>query len=957
MRKAFDYEGVVAVDSRWKRALQVAESSQGTEMINIPVNAPSVKVEPENHCSQIANAGPENNWARKLFGGAEQEVKHHWPQIIEGRKFVKPPKAVFEAGATRWRNALVGQIVGKKIQLSQIYSTVNYLWGQRDGVKVFELENGLILFDFTNTAQRDWVLHCGPWQIHHCPLILRPWKKDFPMWVTFSKVPLELMTHQGLCYVASAVGRPLSLGNSEVKMSVANSTVVCVEVDVQEELHARVEVMMHDEQSVKIHVEYPRIKEGSDLRRPATKKWIRKEMSNSGERNEGNNRKTKQNAEDDMDKSPVKILTSVYPVHKQFSVVDNNVACPKNVKSPEKRRDRQESSSEGYFAPKEARPAVPGFNEVTQNIKRGQRRGKKVDGVAKGQATGPDWVLIHNYSQHALGRIWILADISINVSVVKRTEQCIHCGIHSKVSSARFWLIVVYAANTIAPREALWSSRKGMSNLVVSSSWIVVGDFNVVKETTEASNSDDSDLSGMLSFWKMLEDTDLHDHKWLVEFLAPLLADHSPGLTTVLLQKPETRRSFKFFNFWTEHPKNEELVGKCWTVRVQGNPMFVLYKKLKLLRMVLKGFNKQYYWDNSKRVIDARIQLEEKARIEWLSLGDSNIGLFHKAVKIISARNTLKQMVTEDGRLLTDVRDIASDAVTFYQKLLGSKDFSVDSSVEELRTFLSYRLNEAHKLQCVLPDFIVPDQSAFVKRRCVGDNILMAHELVKGYQREGISPRCAIKADVMEAFGSVNWDFVRNIFKVIEVPDKFSSWVMECISGAYFSVNVNGGMEGYFKGFKGLRQGEPDSLKSIMEIFDRFYKMSGLKFNPAKSEILCGGIKREVVQKMLQISQFKLGTLPVQYLGVPLIPRRLTYNDCRPLIEKITQRIDNWASKKLSYAGRLQLIQSVVHSLVKFWCSAFILPKKVIRAVEQKCKAYLWRGKDGYARGSNVKGD
>ncbi|PKI40209.1 hypothetical protein CRG98_039402 [Punica granatum] len=834
-------------------------------MINIPVNAPSVKVEPENHCSQIANAGPENNWARKLFGGAEQEVKHHWPQIIEGRKFVKPPKAVFEAGATRWRNALVGQIVGKKIQLSQIYSTVNYLWGQRDGVKVFELENGLILFDFTNTAQRDWVLHCGPWQIHHCPLILRPWKKDFPMWVTFSKVPLELMTHQGLCYVASAVGRPLSLGNSEVKMSVANSTVVCVEVDVQEELHARVEVMMHDEQSVKIHVEYPRIKEGSDLRRPATKKWIRKEMSNSGERNEGNNRKTKQNAEDDMDKSPVKILTSVYPVHKQFSVVDNNVACPKNVKSPEKRRDRQESSSEGYFAPKEARPAVPGFNEVTQNIKRGQRRGKKVDGVAKGQATGP--------------------------------EQCIHCGIHSKVSSARFWLIVVYAANTIAPREALWSSRKGMSNLVVSSSWIVVGDFNVVKETTEASNSDDSDLSGMLSFWKMLEDTDLHDHKWLVEFLAPLLADHSPGLTTVLLQKPETRRSFKFFNFWTEHPKNEELVG------------------------------------------------------------DSNIGLFHKAVKIISARNTLKQMVTEDGRLLTDVRDIASDAVTFYQKLLGSKDFSVDSSVEELRTFLSYRLNEAHKLQCVLPDFIVPDQSAFVKRRCVGDNILMAHELVKGYQREGISPRCAIKADVMEAFGSVNWDFVRNIFKVIEVPDKFSSWVMECISGAYFSVNVNGGMEGYFKGFKGLRQGEPDSLKSIMEIFDRFYKMSGLKFNPAKSEILCGGIKREVVQKMLQISQFKLGTLPVQYLGVPLIPRRLTYNDCRPLIEKITQRIDNWASKKLSYAGRLQLIQSVVHSLVKFWCSAFILPKKVIRAVEQKCKAYLWRGKDGYARGSNVKGD
>lgn len=53
----------------------------------------------------------------------------------------------------------------------------------------------------------------------------------------------------------------------------------------------------------------------------------------------------------------------------------------------------------------------------------------------------------------------------------------------------------------------------------------------------------------------------------------------------------------------------------------------------------------------------------------------------------------------------------------------------------------------------------------------------------------------------------------------------------------------------------------------------------------------------------------------------------------------------SWDAKNLSYAGRLQLIQSLIYSLVDFWCTAVISPRKVIRAVEQKCnKAFLWKG-------------
>lgn len=108
-----------------------------------------------------------------------------------------------------------------------------------------------------------------------------------------------------------------------------------------------------------------------------------------------------------------------------------------------------------------------------------------------------------------------------------------------------------------------------------------------------------------------------------------------------------------------------------------------------------------------------------------------------------------------------------------------------------------------------------------------------------------------------------------------------------------------------------------------------------------------------MIKYFTSISGFKLGSLPVQYLGVPLVPGRLTDRDSRPLIEKIASRINFWAVKKLSYVGRLQLVQAVIYSLVNFCRNTFILPKKV-RAVEERCKVFLWKGSNGDSEGAKV---
>lgn len=70
----------------------------------------------------------------------------------------------------------------------------------------------------------------------------------------------------------------------------------------------------------------------------------------------------------------------------------------------------------------------------------------------------------------------------------------------------------------------------------------------------------------------------------------------------------------------------------------------------------------------------------------------------------------------------------------------------------------------------------------------------------------------------------------------------------------------------------------------------------------------------------------------------------MKHSDCQPLIEKITARIQSWTAKFLSFAGRLQLIDSVLNSMVHYWMFVFVLPKRVIKAVESICSIYLWNG-------------
>ncbi|XP_074361889.1 secreted RxLR effector protein 78-like [Apium graveolens] len=111
----------------------------------------------------------------------------------------------------------------------------------------------------------------------------------------------------------------------------------------------------------------------------------------------------------------------------------------------------------------------------------------------------------------------------------------------------------------------------------------------------------------------------------------------------------------------------------------------------------------------------------------------------------------------------------------------------------------------------VFPDVIDIAQSAFIKERSISDNILMVQELFRGYGREsGGANKCALKINLRKSFDSISRDFILQALTQINFPARFIQWIKEYIT-TRFSVKVNGGLNDYLKGAKGLRQGDPMS--------------------------------------------------------------------------------------------------------------------------------------------------
>lgn len=113
------------------------------------------------------------------------------------------------------------------------------------------------------------------------------------------------------------------------------------------------------------------------------------------------------------------------------------------------------------------------------------------------------------------------------------------------------------------------------------------------------------------------------------------------------------------------------------------------------------------------------------------------------------------------------------------------------------------------RLKPILLKLILPSQTAFVKDRLLVENTTLASELVNGYHKNKGAKRITIKVDIAKAFDTLSWDFILSCLQGLQLPSKFISWIKACICTTCFMVGYNGMVNSYFKGKRGLRQGDP----------------------------------------------------------------------------------------------------------------------------------------------------
>ncbi|VFQ58399.1 unnamed protein product [Cuscuta campestris] len=138
------------------------------------------------------------------------------------------------------------------------------------------------------------------------------------------------------------------------------------------------------------------------------------------------------------------------------------------------------------------------------------------------------------------------------------------------------------------------------------------------------------------------------------------------------------------------------------------------------------------------------------------------------------------------------------------------------------------------------------------------------------------------------------------------------------------------------------------TVKGIMDSLEIFKKHTGLQINIEKSRIVFGGCNEQLMDDIMKLTSMEKGEMPLTYLGIPIS------SDCDKLTEKIAAKINMWKSKHISYAGRVNLINTILMGVITFWSRIFILPKKVLKRINDLCRNFLWNATAEYKKSPYV---
>ncbi|KAL0439803.1 UNVERIFIED_CONTAM: Retrovirus-related Pol polyprotein from type-2 retrotransposable element R2DM [Sesamum latifolium] len=389
-------------------------------------------------------------------------------------------------------------------------------------------------------------------------------------------------------------------------------------------------------------------------------------------------------------------------------------------------------------------------------------------------------------SEHRLQFIGLL-ETRVSVGNVARVQRGL------LLSGIGLWIIVCYGMIWTVSHTRFVTCR-GWSVEILTRWWMLARDAR--------------------SLWKRLDRLLVNDWWlgcWPNTYYMSLHArtlDHSP----LVLRGDNSGQSidmFRFDNYLTLSAEFIPSVQCIWQHHIVGTAMFTVTRKLRALKLVFRA-QRQKRGDLSNNVKLAASFLEA---VQQLLAQDRHSGVFLllefccKLVLRLASR--LEQNMLHQRAKIAWMKGGDQCSRVFFRKIAkrraSKRVYQITNSIADAG---------------ILDTLISPSQNAFVPGRSIGDNILLAQELFCGYNHQHLPPRCALKVDLRKAYDTVEWDFLRAVLILFGFPEQFIGWIVECVTTPSFSVCLNGSPHGYFKGARGLRQGDPMSPYLVVLVME-----------------------------------------------------------------------------------------------------------------------------------------
>ena len=324
------------------------------------------------------------------------------------------------------------------------------------------------------------------------------------------------------------------------------------------------------------------------------------------------------------------------------------------------------------------------------------------------------------------------------------------------------------------------------------------------------------------------------------------------------------------------------------------------------------------------------------------------------------------------------------------------KDLTVLSSWRPLSLLnIDYKILAkvlSKRLQDTLSEIISPDQIGYIKHRFCGENTRLIADVIE-YCKIYKYPCIILLIDFEKAFDTVRWSFLHKLLIYYGFGKQFQKWISILYAESESCVTNNGHLSSYFKLSRGIRQGCPISallfllvaevaavlirkskemhgihvneqeiklcqladdttlflsdsmsVKSALDIFENFYKYSGLRLN--KSKTIAFYVQNENIIKKNDWG-IKCTCSPFKTLGTWFS------NDLTEMgslntgdkIKQINSIISSWLPRQLTLKGKITVIKSLILPHILQLASTFSLSNSCIKTLDEIMYNFVWSNK------------